>query len=105
MSTPNRVPTWNDLLPNVEAIERTMKPDELAQAGRACDQYVMNLAHGISGIGNLLACTASNGETGLSEEAATDVGWLLESLGTLIANLADTGTAIQLKRDALKREG
>ena len=105
MSTPNQVPTWNDLLPNIEAIERTMKPDELEQAGRACDQYVMTLAHGISGIGNLLACTASNGETGLSEDAATDVGWLLESLGTLIANLADTGNAIQLKRDALKREG
>ncbi len=105
MSTPNQVPTWNDLLPNIEAIEQTMKPDELEQAGRACDQYVMTLAHGISGIGNLLACTASNGDTGLSEDAETDVGWLLESLGTLIANLADTGNAIQLKRNALKREG
>ena len=105
MKTPNQVPTWNDLLPNIEAIATTMKPDELEQAGRACDQYVMNLAHGISGIGNLLACTASNGETGLSEDAATDVGWLLESLGTLIANLADTGAAIQQQRNALKREG
>jgi len=99
------VPTWNDLLPGMKAIEQTMKSDELEQAGRACDQYVMNLANGISGIGNLLACTASNGETGLSEEAVTDVGWLLESLGTLISNLADTGNAIQQQRNALKREG
>lgn len=99
------VPTWNDLLPDMKAIEQTMSPEKLAKAEGACAQYVMSLAHGVSGIGNLLACTASNGETGLSESAVTDVGWLLESLGTLIANLADTGNAITNRRNALKREG
>lgn len=104
MSTP-RVPTWNDLLPTLDAIEKTMTPDELEQTGRACDQYIMTLAHGISGIGNLLACTASNSETGLCDEAATDVGWLLHSLGGLISNLADTGEAAKHRHSTLKREG
>lgn len=105
MNTPNRVPTWNDLLPTLDAIEKTMTPEQLAQAGRACDQYIMTLAHGVSGIGNLLACTASNSETGLCDEAATDVGWLLHSIGNLISNLADTSEAAKHQHAKLKREG
>jgi hypothetical protein len=102
MSATNRVPNWNDLLPSIDVIEKNLTPDQLEQAGRACDQYIVTLAHGISGIGNLLACTASNGETGLCEEAATDVGWLLEGLGNLISNLADTGEAAKYRRKQLE---
>ena len=104
MST-RRVPTWNDLLPTIDTIEKTMTPDQLEQAGRACDQYIVTLAHGIAGIGNLLACTASNGETGLCDEAATDVGWLLHGLGNLISNLSDTGEAVKYQRSKLNPEG
>lgn len=99
------IATWNDLLLTPGAIEQTMTLEQMDAVERACDRYVTTLAHGISGIGNLLACTASNGETGLSDEAVTDVGWLLESLGTLISDLAETGAACQYRRNALKREG
>lgn len=100
-----KVPNWNDLLPSGDAIEKHMTPEQLEATAGACDRYIMTLAHGVSGIGNLLACTASNSESGLSEEAVTDVGWLLEGLGHLISNLADTGDAAKYRRNALKREG
>lgn len=91
MSAPN----WNALLPSHEAIQ-AMSPEQLKAAGQAADQYVCTLANGISGLGHLLACTASNGETGLSEDAVTSVGWMLESLGDLISKLTDTGNGINL---------
>lgn len=83
---------WNDLLPLHEAL-KDMNADQLKAAEQATESCVSVLAHGISGIGHLLACTASNGDTGLSPDAVTDIGWLLESLGSLVANLADTGAA------------
>ncbi|WP_288657840.1 MULTISPECIES: hypothetical protein [Pseudomonas] len=88
------LPKWNDLLPNYEGLQR-MDAERLEKAGRLAGGQVATLALGISGIGNLLACTASNGETGLSESAVTDVGWMLESLGQLITNLSDTEHNIQ----------
>ncbi len=86
------VANWNDLLPRHESLER-MTSDELKAAEQASANYVSTLAHGISGIGHLLACTASNGDTGLSTEVVTDIGWMLESLGELISNLSETKTA------------
>lgn len=96
-------PNWNDLLPNHEAIQ-AMTPEQLKAAGKAVDLYVCTLANGISGIGNLLACTASNGRTGLNEDAVTSVGWMLESLGDLISTLTDTGKDLNCRRNPLKRE-
>lgn len=83
---------WNALLPGHQDMKK-MSAEELGAAEQASSNYVSVLAHGISGIGNLLACTASNDDTGLSATAVTDIGWMLESLGTLISNLSDTGAA------------
>lgn len=83
---------WNSLLPRHETM-RKMSAEELSAAEQASNNYVSVLAHGISGIGNLLACTASNEDNGLCATAVTDIGWMLESLGTLISNLSDTGAA------------
>lgn len=88
------LPKWNDLLPSYDDIQR-MDAERLDKVERIAGSQVATLALGISGIGNLLACTASNGETGLSESAVTDVGWMLESLGQLITNLSDTEHNIQ----------
>lgn len=83
--------TWVDLLPTNDTIPK-MNADELDAVIRATDDYMHSLAHGISGIGNLLACAASNTETGLSPEAAIDMGWMLESLGGLISTLSSVSS-------------
>ena len=88
---------WNTLLPAFEQIE-AMEPDKLSAAGETCQQYGFTLGLGIAAIGNLLACTASNGDTGLSDDAATNLGWMLETLGNLSAKLVDTGYAIEQGR-------
>lgn len=93
MSAPN----WSNLLPTLAAVE-AMTPEQLERADGAIESYSMTLGLGIAAIGNLLACTASNSETGLSSETATDIGWLLESLGELSARLADTGNAVRDRR-------
>lgn len=97
-------PNWNDLLPSHEAI-RAMTPEKLKAAEVASEHYIGKLAYGISGIGNLLACTASNGETGLDEGAVTNVGWLLESLGDLIGNLYTTEAATAYRRNEIELGG
>jgi len=93
----SNVPNWSDLLPAMGAIE-TMAPEKLKRVDGAIEQYSITLGFGIAAIGNLLACTASNGQTGLSDQTATDIGWLLESLGELSARLADTGNAVSNRR-------
>lgn len=98
MSAPN----WSDLFPTHEQIQ-TLTPEKLERATEAASQYGFNLGYGIAAIGHLLACTASNGETGLSLKVATDLGWLLETLGTLSASLADTGNALDYRRNQLPR--
>lgn len=90
-------PSWSDLLPTMAAVE-AMTPEKLERVDGAIDRYSMTLGLGIAAIGNLLACTASNSETGLSSDTATDIGWLLESLGDLSARLADTGNAVTDRR-------
>lgn len=100
----NNIPNWTDLLPTITAIQ-TMEPDALVRADSAIEQYNITLGYGIAAIGNLLACTASNGETGLSDRTAADIGWLLESLGGLSAQLANTGNAITDRRRTAPTQG
>lgn len=90
------IPSWNDLLPSDESI-KAMSPDELKQGASAAKQNAATIAFGISAIGNLLACTASNSETGLCPDAARDIGWMLDSLGNLTARLIDTGDALEYR--------
>lgn len=92
---------WQSILPTHETIIK-MPASQLATVSQASKHYVSVLAHGISGIGNILACTASNSETGLSESAVTDIGWMLENLGNLISSLSDIGNATELHLNKLK---
>lgn len=79
---------WKDLLVSGQDMKH-MPLDDLDAISRAGDGYLHSIAHGISGIGNLLACTASNGLSGLDPEAVTKIGWMLDALGGLISNLSD----------------
>jgi hypothetical protein len=88
---------WNTLLPNIAAI-KAMDADDLAAASEAVEAHTASIGYGIAAIGNLLACTASNDETGLCKDAATDIGWLLQSLGTLSAKLAENAAAMADRR-------
>lgn len=99
-----KAPNWNDLLPTHEAI-RNMTPAKLEAASGATSRYIATLAFGIAGVGNLLACTASNEESGLNEDAVTHVGWLLESLGDLIGKLADTEAGVQYQSQEIGSNG
>lgn len=100
----SNVPNWTDLLPTYGTIQ-AMEPETLARADGAIEQYSITLGYGIAAIGHLLACTASNGETGLSDRTATDIGWLLESLGGLSAQLANAGNAVNDRRRAAPPQG
>lgn len=83
---------WNDLFESNHYFE-LLQGEERGRANEASSHYIAQLAIGVSGIGNLLACTASNGVTGLSDEAATDVGWMLKAVGDLINRLNDIAVA------------
>lgn len=79
---------WKDLLISGQEMKQMPLGDLDAISG-AGDSYLHSIAQGISGIGNLLACTASNGVSGLDPEAVTKIGWMLDVLGGLISNLSD----------------
>ncbi|QIQ71357.1 hypothetical protein [Pseudomonas coronafaciens] len=79
---------WIDLLPKNDTIVK-MNAEDLDATIRSTESYMHSLAHGVSGIGNLLACAAGNEESGLSPEAVIKVGFMLESLGGLVGTLAD----------------
>lgn len=80
---------WNDLLIGQQQI-KDIAPERLEHAAESVSGRATTLAYGIASIGNLLACTASNGDTGLGDDTATSLGWLLESLGELTAALINT---------------
>ena len=84
---------WNGLLIGQQQI-KDIAPERLGHAAESVSGRITTLACGISSIGNLLACTASNGETGLCTDTATSLGWLLESLGELTAALVNTGESM-----------
>ena len=91
---------WGHVLPDtltlndysdekVEAIERTAE----------CE--AMTMAHGIAAIGELLAYTADAGE--LDKNTATNIGWLINSLGTLSGRLVDIANGAEY--ELARREG
>lgn len=79
---------WKGILPTHDTF-LAMPDDDLESVANSSEGNLQSLALGVSAIGNLLACTASNTETGLSVRAVTDIGFLLESLGDLLSNLID----------------
>lgn len=93
---------WSDLLIKRDEIA-AMNAEDLDAVSRATDGQLSALTHGVSGIGNLLACAALNEEVGLSPDAVAGVGWMLESLGELISNVAEVSahaTDATLRRQA-----
>jgi hypothetical protein len=92
---------WKDLTISMECIN-AMELDQLEGVRQASDNYMHNLAHGISGIGNLLACAASNEDAGLNVKAVANVGWMLESLGGLVSSLSDTTAHASSQIEKLK---
>ncbi|WP_346397561.1 hypothetical protein [Pseudomonas syringae] len=92
---------WRDLMVKRDEIA-AMNGEDLDAVIRATDDRLLTLAHGVSGIGNLLACAASNEESGLSPDAVINVGWMLESLGALISNV--TEVSAHAADAALKRQ-
>lgn len=80
---------WNDLLIDQQQV-KGIAPDRLEIAAESASMRATTLAYGISSIGSLLASTASNGITGLDDDTATNLGFLLESLGGLTAALINT---------------
>jgi len=95
-------PYWKDLLPTTDQVA-AMTPEQLERAAMAADNQSATIGFGIAAIGNLLAGAALNEELGLDSGSVADLGWLLQSLGTLSANLTDTGNVISEQRKRLKR--
>lgn len=79
---------WNGLLPT-HATLRAMPSEDLQNVEACANNNIHALAHGVSAIGNLLACTASNKESGLNVDAVMNIGFMLETLGNLISQLVD----------------
>ena len=87
---------WSNLLPDFDGFPSVFNPgaklstgqaEELGTINRCADGQSKIICYGIQAIGELLASTAHAGELGM--KTATDIGWLLSSLGELAANLAD----------------
>lgn len=85
-------PDWNDLLQTNRYFEQ-LQGEAKERAGEASRFYIAQLAMGISGVGDLLACTATNGVTGLSSDAAAKVSWMMTVMGDLIVSLGDIAEA------------
>lgn len=85
-------PDWNDLLQSNRYFEQ-LQGEAQKRAGEASRFYIAQLAMGISGVGTLLSCTATNGVTGLSSDAAAKVGWMMTVVGDLIVSLSDIAEA------------
>lgn len=88
---------WYNLLPQPERLAQ-MTTEDVDAAARTAECKADTICFGISAIGDLLAITAEAGELDMAK--ARDLGWLLESLGKLSANLIDVqrATESELKR-------
>lgn len=93
------LPIWRDVLVDVE-LHATDKA-KLEQIQRTAESFADTLTYGMSAIGYLLACTASNGDTGLDPDEAAATGWLLSYLANLVTELNNKkGHAADLLRPA-----
>jgi len=88
---------WSHLLPDPSRMGR-LSTDDLDAIERTADCEALTVAHGISAIGELLAWTADAGE--LDKDVARNIGWLINSLGTLSGRLVDVanGAEYELER-------
>lgn len=95
---------WNLLLPDLsqpydENAELTQaEVQTLKSMGRTAGCYGQTLGHGIKAIGHLLATASQAGE--ISQDAVTDLGWLIENLGELISSLQETGNGVRERLNA-----
>lgn len=95
---------WNLLLPDLsqpydENAELTRAEIQtLKSMGRTAGCYGQTLGHGIKAIGHLLATASQAGE--ISQDAVTDLGWLIENLGELISSLQETGNGVRERLNA-----
>lgn len=95
---------WNLLLPDLtqpydENSKLTRAEIEtLKLMGRTAECYGQTLGHGIKAIGHLLATASQAGE--ISQDAVTDLGWLIENLGELISSLQETGNGVRERLNA-----
>lgn len=88
---------WSHLLPDPLRMGR-LSTDDLDVIERTAECEALTVAHGISAIGELLAWTADAGE--LDKDVARNIGWLINSLGTLSGRLVDVanGAEYELER-------
>ena len=88
---------WSHLLPDPMDL-RDYSTEQVEAIERTAECEALNVAHGISAIGELLAWTAHAGE--LSNDTARNIGWLINSLGTLSGRLVDVanGAGYELER-------
>ncbi|SEJ57293.1 hypothetical protein SAMN04244572_04526 [Azotobacter beijerinckii] len=100
MSTPKPI-QWYNLLPHPEHLAK-MATEDVDAAARTAECKADTICFGIAAIGNLLANTADAGE--LSDSTARDLGWLLESLGQLTANLTDVQRATKSEMRSRKEK-
>lgn len=96
--------SWTKIIANDEAIQ-ALTPEQKIEAATTTEQTISCLADGISGLGSIMG-SAGAGKFGLDDAAVANVGWMLESLGSLISNLADYKDSLRhYARDQKPRKG
>ncbi|KJS78501.1 MAG: hypothetical protein JL55_14485 [Pseudomonas sp. BICA1-14] len=91
---------WNHLLPDPSRLTG-IATDDLDAIERTAECEALTMAHGIAAVGELLAYTADAGE--LDKNTATNIGWLINSLGTLSGRLVDIANGAEY--ELARREG
>lgn len=86
---------WRELLPSDSALA-SMSAEELGRVSSLAECEAATIKFGISAIGHIMAIAA--GANQLSQETATDLGWLLMSLGKLSERLSETENGIDEER-------
>ena len=86
------LPDQLNLLPDVYQGQHVTaeQAKRVSEIKSAAEDRIDTLVIGVGAIGNLLACTASNGTTGLCDDTAANIGWLLEDMSNLILQCSQT---------------
>ncbi|RAU43682.1 MULTISPECIES: hypothetical protein [unclassified Pseudomonas] len=96
--------SWIQIIAGDQAIE-ALTDEQKIKAVSAAEQNISCLAEGISGLGSIMGA-AGAGKFGIDEQAVARVGWMLESLGSLIGNLVEFQDAIHhYQREQKPRKG